>query len=78
MLLLTKREYTLLEFLMRNAGRVMSRTAIIEAVWGFEQSIGDNTLEAFIRLLRMKVDKGHKVKLIQTSRGFGYWLQKTP
>jgi two-component system response regulator MprA len=77
-LLLTKREYMLLEFLMRNAGRVMPRTTIIEAVWGFEQSIEDNTLEAFIRLLRVKVDKGHKVKRIETIRGFGYRLQEDP
>jgi len=77
-ILLTRREYGLLEFLMRNEGRVMSRTAIIEAVWGFDQSIEDNTLEAFIRLLRQKVDKGHKVKLIQTIRGFGYRLQEEP
>jgi two-component system response regulator MprA len=77
-LFLTKREYALLEFLMRNAGRVMSRTAIIEAVWGFGQSVEDNTLEAFIRLLRMKVDKGHKVKRIETIRGFGYRLQEDP
>jgi DNA-binding response OmpR family regulator len=73
---LTKREYALLEFLMRNAGRVMARTAIIEAVWGFDQPIEDNTLEAFIRLLRMKIDRNHKTKLIQTIRGFGYLLRK--
>jgi len=73
---LTRREYALLEFLMRNAGRVAPRAAIIEAVWGFDQTIEHNTLEAFIKLLRNKIDNGHKVKLIHTARGFGYRLHE--
>ena len=73
---LTKTEYLLLEFLMRNASRVLSRNTIIEAVWGFDSSIESNTLDAFVRLLRNKLDDGNKVKLIHTIRGFGYVLQE--
>lgn len=73
---LTKTEYLLLEFLMRSAGRVLSRTTIIESVWGFDSSIESNTLDAFIRLLRSKLDTGAKQKLIHTIRGFGYVLQE--
>lgn len=73
---LTKTEYLLLKFLMRNTSRVLSRTTIIEAVWGFESSIESNTLDAFVRLLRGKLDDGNQVKLIHTIRGFGYVLQE--
>lgn len=75
---LTKTEHLLLEVLMRQAGRVLSRGAIIEAVWGFGATIENNTLDAFVRLLRAKVDSGHKSKLIHTIRGVGYVLQKDP
>lgn len=61
---------------MRQAGRVVSRAAIIQAVWGFESSIESNTLDAFVRLLRNKVDSGHDRKLIHTVRGIGYVLQE--
>jgi DNA-binding response OmpR family regulator len=73
---LTRTEYLLLEFFMRNCRRVLSRSTIIEGVWGFESSIENNTLDAFVRLLRNKVDDGQKVRLIQTIRGFGYALQE--
>src|SRR6266571_2688469 len=69
---LTKTEYVLLEFMMRHSGRVLPRNAIIEAIWGFESEIENNTLDAFLRLLRKKVDNGHALKLIHTIRGFGY------
>ena len=69
---LTKKEYSLLEFLMRNAGRVLSRDAMIQTVWGYDGSVENNTLEAFIKLLRKKVDEGHSKRLIHTVRGFGY------
>jgi DNA-binding response OmpR family regulator len=75
---LTKTEHLLLDVLTRQAGRVLSRGAIIEAVWGFGATIENNTLDAFIRLLRAKVDAGHKKKLIHTIRGVGYVLQKDP
>src|SRR6202521_4288718 len=51
---LTATEYKLLEFLMRRAGRVASRNAIVDAVWGFDQDIGENTLDAFVCLVRNK------------------------
>lgn len=69
---LTPTEYRLLEFLMRRPGRVAARQSIIEAVWGLESEVEENTLDAFVRLLRAKVDQNHKQKLIHTSRGFGY------
>ena len=69
---LSPTEYRLLEILMRRAGRVVSRDTIVNAVWGFEQDVEENTLDAFVRLLRSKVDKGFEPKLIQTIRGIGY------
>ena len=72
---LTPTEYRLLEFLMRRAGTVASRRAIVEAVWGLEADVEENTLDAFVRLLRSKVDQGHKLRLIQTVRGFGYCVR---
>lgn len=75
---LTPTEYRLLEFLMRRPGRVASRRAIVEAVWGLEAEVEENTLDAFVRLLRTKVDQGYKEKLIHTSRGFGYCVKQEP
>ena len=75
---LTKTEHLLLDMLMRQAGRVVSRAAIIEAVWGFDATIESNTLDAFIRLLRTKVDSRHGKKLIHTIRGVGYVVQEAP
>lgn len=72
---LTKTEYKLLECLMRRAGAVITREALIEAVWGFDGDIENNTLDAFIRLLRGKIDSGTEPKLLHTIRGVGYTLQ---
>jgi len=74
---LSPREYKLLEFLMRRAGRVVSRNAIVDAVWNV-QDVEENTLDVFVSLLRAKVDKGFKTKLIQTIRGVGYSLREEP
>jgi DNA-binding response OmpR family regulator len=73
-ILLTKKEYQLLELLLRNAGRVVRREMILETIWGTEESVENNTVDVFIKLLRHKVDYGHEVKLIHTVRGFGYRL----
>ena len=73
---LTATEYRVLEFLMRRVGRAASRSAIIEGVWGFEEDIEANTVDAFIRLLREKIDVGHERKVIQTVRGYGYILRE--
>jgi two-component system copper resistance phosphate regulon response regulator CusR len=75
---LSATEYRLLEFLMRRAGRVVSRTALLEGVWGFDQVVEANTLDAFVRLLRLKVDRPYDRKLIHTVRGVGYCLREHP
>jgi DNA-binding response OmpR family regulator len=75
---LTPTEFRLLEFLMRNQGRVATRQAILEAVWGQAENVEENTLDAFVRLLRRKVDESEPVKLIHTLRGFGYSLGPEP
>jgi DNA-binding response OmpR family regulator len=68
---LTPREYRLLELLMRNPGRAISRDTMLESVWGFDSPVTVNTLEVFVRQLRLKVDAGEP-KLIHTVRGYGY------
>jgi DNA-binding response OmpR family regulator len=73
--LLTRTEYNLLERLMYRAGKVVSRRSLIEAVWGFDREIEENTLDAFMRLLRNKVDPPGKAKLIHTVRGVGYMIR---
>src|SRR5262245_28754134 len=73
---LTATEFKLLEFLMRRAGRVVSRQSLVEAIWWDFQDVEDNTLDAFISLLRTKVDRGQKRKLIHTVRGIGYSLRE--
>jgi len=72
---LTPREYKLLELLMRNPGRAISRDTILESVWGFGSEVNENTLEVFMRQLRLKVDTSEP-KLIHTVRGFGYRMQE--
>jgi len=72
---LTPREYGILELLLRNAGRPVSRTTILESVWGFESEVEENTVEAFVRLLRNKIDAPFEPKLIHTVRGIGYCLR---
>jgi two-component system, OmpR family, response regulator MprA len=71
---LTPREYSLLELLMRHKGRVLPRSAMVEAIWGFDTEIEENTLDAFIRLLRNKVELTGAPRLIRTVRGIGYSL----
>lgn len=73
---LTPTEFRFLEFLMRRAGRAVSRAAIIEAVWGFDEDVESNTVDAFISLIRSKVDDGGAGKLIHTVRGFGYIVRE--
>ncbi len=69
---LTATEFRLLEFLLRRAGRALSRNAILDAVWGFEQDVESNTLDVYMRSLRLKLDSYSACKLIHTLRGFGY------
>lgn len=72
---LTRTEYNLLELLMRRAGHVVPRESLMEAVWGFDSEVRNNTLDVFIRLLRDKVDGAGESKLIYTVRGVGYCLR---
>jgi DNA-binding response OmpR family regulator len=73
---LTRTEYNLLERLMYRAGKVVSRRSLIEAVWGFDREIEENTLDAFMHLLRGKIDPPGWPKLIHTVRGVGYVLRQ--
>jgi len=71
---LTSKEYALLEYLASHAGRVLSRTMIIEHVWDESFEGLTNIVDVYVRHLREKVDEGHKCKLIRTVRGTGYCL----
>ena len=72
----TPKEYTVLEYLARHAGRVMSRTLITEYAWGYHFDPGTNIVDVVINHLRKKVDAGHSRKLITTVRGVGYVLKE--
>lgn len=71
-------EFSLLEYLMRNAGRVVSKTMIMEHVWDYNFSPQTNVVEARICYLRDKIDKDYDKKLIHTVRGVGYVLKENP
>jgi DNA-binding response OmpR family regulator len=78
-ILLTRTEYSLLEQLAYRAGTVVRRRPLIEAVWGFDRDIQDNTLDVFMRLLRVKIEGNTRQKVIHTVRGVGYMLRtKSP
>jgi len=72
---LTPKEYTVLEYLMRHAGRVMSRTLITEYAWGYHFDPGTNIVDVVINHLRKKIDAAHRTKLIHTIRGVGYVIR---
>ena len=69
------REFRLLEYLMRHAGQVVTRTMLLESVWDFHFDPRTNIVETHISRLRGKVDKGHRDELIHTIRGSGYCLR---
>lgn len=69
---LTKTEFSLLEFLVRNAGRVLSREIILNHVWGYSTDVESRIVDIYIGYLRKKIDDGFKIKLIRNKRGFGY------
>jgi DNA-binding response OmpR family regulator len=75
---LTRTEYNLLEALMRRAGTVITRDTLIGAGWGFGADVENNTLDAFIRLLRGKIEQPGEHKLIHTVRGVGYTVREDP
>ena len=72
---LTPKEYAVLEYLARHAGRVMSRTLITEYVWGYHFDPGTNIVDVVINHLRKKIDAPHDRKLISTVRGVGYVIK---
>jgi heavy metal response regulator len=73
---LTSKEYALLEYLMRNAGTVITRTMISEHVWDIDFDTFTNVIDVYINYLRNKIDQGHRKKLIHTVRGRGYILKE--
>lgn len=73
---LTAREFALLEYLMRNRGRVVSRVDIAEKVWDIHFDTGTNTIDVYINFLRKKIDKDFTTKLIHTVVGMGYILKE--
>jgi two-component system copper resistance phosphate regulon response regulator CusR len=72
---LTPKEFTLLEYLMQNAGHVVSRAMITEKVWGYGFDTHANVIDVHVNRLRRKVDRDHPVKLIHTVKGIGYVIE---
>lgn len=71
---LSAKEFALLEYMMRNAGQVLSKDMIIDHVWDFDADVLPNTVEVYIGYLRNKIDKPFNQPLLHTQRGFGYIL----
>lgn len=74
-IILSATEFALLEYLMRNAGRVLTRSMILQHVWDYDFAGTDNVLEVYISYLRRKIDKGYADPLIHTVRGTGYKIE---
>jgi heavy metal response regulator len=72
---LTSKEFALLEYFMRNPGRVLTRTMIIEHVWNYDFDTMTNIIDVYVNYLRKKIDSGHGAKLIHTVRGVGYVMK---
>ena len=72
---LRPREYALLEYLMRNPGRVVTKTAILSHVWNYHFSPGTNVVDVLVSRLREKLDRGFETKMLHTVRGAGYVLR---
>ncbi len=72
---LTNREFALLEYLMRNQGRVLTRTMIAERVWDYSFDSATNVIDVYVNYLRKKIDAGREPKLLHTVRGVGYVLR---
>ncbi|GAA3302694.1 response regulator transcription factor [Dactylosporangium vinaceum] len=75
---LTRTEFSLLEVLVRNATRVLTRDALFEAIWGFDMSATANNLQVYVSYLRRKMEAEGEPRLIYTLRGLGYTLRETP
>ena len=74
-IILTTKEYQLLEFLVRNAGQVVLRTLIIEQIWDLHHDPTSNSVDALVKHLRDKIDRQFEPKLIHTIRGVGYMIK---
>ena len=72
---LSTREFTILEYLIRNKGKVLSRDSIEQHIWDYEYECGTNVVDVYIRYLRKKIDDGYSPKLIYTIRNIGYVLK---
>lgn len=72
---LSSKEFSILEYLIRNAGIVLSREKISTHIWNYDYEGNSNVIDVYIRYLRKKIDDGHDVKLIHTVRGAGYVLR---
>ncbi len=72
---LSPKEFALLEFLVRNEGRVVTRTHILDHVWGYDYAPDSNLVDVYVTYLRRKLERGHDRKLIRTVRGVGYALE---
>lgn len=72
---LSPKEFSLLEFLMRNEGRVVTRSQILDHLWGYDYSVDSNLVDVYISYLRQKIDRNRPEKLIRTVRGLGYVLE---
>ena len=75
---LTRTEFSLLQVLVRNATRVLTRDALFEAIWGFDMSATANNLQVYVSYLRRKMEAEGEPRLIYTLRGLGYTLRETP
>ncbi|WP_406257356.1 response regulator transcription factor [Streptomyces nigra] len=75
---LTRTEFSLLQVLMRNATRVLTRDALFEAIWGFDMSATANNLQVYVSYLRRKMEAEGEPRLLYTLRGLGYTLRETP
>lgn len=73
---LNRKEFTLLEYFMRNAGTTLTRGMILEHVWDINADPFTNTVDVHVRFLRSKVDEGHKKKLLKTVHGYGYKMEE--
>jgi DNA-binding response OmpR family regulator len=73
---LTAKEFALLEYMMRNPNRLITREMVVSHLWDYDQSIASNVVDVYIRRLRRKVDDPFKLKLIETVRGAGYRLRR--
>lgn len=73
---LTSKEYSLLEYFMRNQGKVLTRTMIAEHVWDYNFDTFTNVIDVYINHLRKKIDKNHPKKLVHTLRGVGYVMKE--